>query len=233
MPTTILLPYRNVRSQVRPVSLAIMDTFFPNYRGLKFSSKGAKVFTGDRKAFEYYKNKGIDVEFSDEMEGYLKRLDEINNKIHTYPPYAYRHQYPEDLENLIVEKDKLEDLIGNLNKNFSDKYAKKLPNYEAVKAWGKSEGLKHDFMGGLAQKKSGNELWWSEEYGGLDYEWGTDPSNHSGAIEGIQGIKSVDELPESWFSGIPEEKNWYRWMIKGNNWDYRKLGGKLIKKSNI
>lgn len=155
MPTTILLPYRNVRSQVRPASLAIMDTFFPNYGGLKFSSRGAKVFTGDRKAFEYYKNKGIDVEFSNEIEGYLKRLDEINNKIHTnynVNSYAYRDDFPEELENLVAEKGKLEDLIGNFHKNFSDKYAKKLPNYEAVKAWGESEGLSQDFIRGLAQK---------------------------------------------------------------------------------
>jgi len=67
-PTVTLLPYRNVRSQAAPVDMAIMDTFFPNYKGLKISSRGAKTLTGDKKTFDYYKSKGLDVEFSPEME---------------------------------------------------------------------------------------------------------------------------------------------------------------------
>jgi hypothetical protein len=49
--------------------MAIMDTFFPNYKGLTISSRGAKTLTGDKKTYDYYKSKGLDVEFSPEMEG--------------------------------------------------------------------------------------------------------------------------------------------------------------------
>jgi hypothetical protein len=70
-PTLTILPYRNMRSQVAPVDMAIMDTYFPNYNGLKISSRGSKILTGDRATFEYYKGKGLDVEFHPEMEAKL------------------------------------------------------------------------------------------------------------------------------------------------------------------
>jgi hypothetical protein len=61
--------------------MAIMDTFFPNYKGLKISSRGAKTLTGDKKTFDYYKSKGLDVEFSPEMEGQLQQLQGVKAKL--------------------------------------------------------------------------------------------------------------------------------------------------------
>jgi hypothetical protein len=83
-PTVTVIPYRNMRSQTPPVDIAIMDTFFPNYKGLKVSSRGSKTLTGDKATYDYYKSKGIDVEFSSEMESLLNEMKDVRSKLDSF-----------------------------------------------------------------------------------------------------------------------------------------------------
>lgn len=82
--TTHLVPYGNVRKVAQPLDIEPMDTFFPNYNGLTFSTKGSKVLTGDKKIFDYYKSNGIDVEYSEEVADLISKSNKIQAEIDSH-----------------------------------------------------------------------------------------------------------------------------------------------------
>jgi len=147
-PTTVLLPYRNIRSKTPPVDIAIMDTFFPNYEGLKISSRGSKILTGDRSAFDYYKSKGIDVEFNPEMESLINELKSVKGELDKIPAnekYAIRRDLvSERAQTLLNRESELKTKIDEINRNWTKLHAKQIPSFEKLNELGRAEGLDMD-----------------------------------------------------------------------------------------
>ena len=48
---------------------------------MQVNTKGAKALTGSKEVFDYYKSKGIDVEFSDELSTLRKEYDAVGTKL--------------------------------------------------------------------------------------------------------------------------------------------------------
>lgn len=224
-PTTVLLPYRNIRSQTPPVDIALMDTFFPNYNGLKISTRGAKVLTGDRKTFDYYRNNGIDVEFSPEIEHELQRLRIYNQKLSNIPDrykYGRYGQYP-SVDRVYEMRREIGENIQKLIDDWTLKNRKPIPSFNKVTELGEAEGLNmKQFPYQLAN--------YSEPYynlygdirqtgmTGLDYTWVTDPTNHATFLQSPEYMLKQINNGESIVR--PEYKQYLEWVIK-NKADYR------------
>lgn len=227
-PTVLMLPYRNVRSQTAPVDMAIYDTFFPNYNGLKISTKGAKILTGDRPTFQYYKSKGLDVEFSPEMESLLNELKVLKTKYAQLPLEkrgAVRGQY-EDVDALNDMINEISGKIDKIARNWTIQHRTPIPNYEKVNELGAAEGYDvknypFQFATPIRQNLYGPRVLNSE---GLDYNWVSDPTNHAAALQTPEYILQDygDELR-------PEYRKYIEWLIN-HKADYRAFGGKLIKR---
>ena len=225
-PTVTLLPYRNIRSQTAPVDMAIMDTFFPNYKGLKISSRGAKTLTGDKKTFDYYKSKGLDVEFSPEMEAQLQQLQGIKAKLEQLKSSGHDYFSPE-MQELYKQQRAFKDKINSIGVEWSKQHVKPIPSYEKVNALGKAEGFDMEqYPYRLATPKKdayGMPLEASDTE--LNYTWQSDPSNHFMVGEHPEVVlKSA--LNGEYGKVRPEFIKYLEWASK-HKADYRKKGGKL------
>lgn len=117
-----------------------MDTFFPNYNGLRFSTKGAKVFTGDRAVHDYYTQHGVDSKFSEELEALLR---EYNAKNGVADKYLAEHDWLPDEEYYKLHKAETDvsDKIQQMHFDFVDQNAER-PSLEDVHRLEQIEGLK-------------------------------------------------------------------------------------------
>ena len=226
-PTVTILPYRNMRSQAAPADVAIMDVFFPNYKGLKVSSRGSKTLTGDRTTFDYYKSHGVDVEFSSELESLRKELEIIKKRLEEIPPEErYKVEawdVPDYVRDLYKRQEEITDEMDRIVRDWSKKNTKYIPSFEKLNEFGKAEGFDMD-----------NYPYWfgtpirdNDRMGklSLDYEWVSDPSNHAGAVQQPKvALKSALE-----YNARPEYIEWLKWLIN-HQADYRKRGGKIIQK---
>ena len=179
-PTLTILPYRNMRSQTAPVDMAIMDTYFPNYNGLKISSRGSKTLTGDRATFEYYKGKGLDVEFHPEMETKLQELKVLNNKYEALKSNPNFDYFSEETQELLKQIGAVKKSIDGLGREWTKDKIKPIPSYEKVNALGTAEGFDMEkYPYSLASpKRNGYGVPLEESATELNYNWITDPSNH-------------------------------------------------------
>ena len=228
-PTTILLPYRNIRSQTRPVDIAIMDTFFPNYNGLKVSSRGAKVLTGDKSTFDYYMGKGVDVEFSPELESLINKLKSIRKELDKFPDkerYATEPSLlPEPIKTLNNEELEILNKMDEISRAWTELHAKKIPSFEKLNELGKAEGLdmdKYPYSLGTPKKDGYGRI--LPESSELNYTWVSDPSNHSVMLTNPKYLLELINRGE--YEVIPEYKKFIEWLIN-HKADYRKQGGIL------
>ena len=223
-PTITLLPYRNMRSQTAPADVAIMDTFFPNYNGLKVSSRGSKTLTGDKNTYEYYKNKGVDVEFSPELESLRRKIRILDKRLEMMPDSKKFSdgRYSKQTEEIYTQRRELADRMDGIVREWSSNNSKKIPSFEKLNEFGASEGFnmeKYPYSLGSPKVSYNGRPY--DKYG-LDYEWHTDPSNHAGSIENPKyALESAIEN-----NLRPEYIKWLKWLIN-NKADYRKQGGKM------
>lgn len=138
--TTLIMPYGNMRKVTEPIGLNVMDTFFPNYNGLKVSTKGVKVLTGDRKVYEYYKSKGIDVEFSEKIEQLRKEYDEAYKEFNTYQTSRGWKGLDEKARLLSDKMDELQDKIQDIHTSWVEQN-RVTPTLEDLQKLEKREGL--------------------------------------------------------------------------------------------
>ena len=138
--TTILIPYGNVRKVVQPLEIEPMDTFFPNYNGLSFSTKNSKVLTADKSIYDYYKNAGVDVTFSDELE---QLLIEYNKRNNAFRDYAKSINYLPDNKyfELSDSVNEVADKMSSIHKRFAQSNSLKT-TFDDMKKLERIEGLK-------------------------------------------------------------------------------------------
>ena len=208
--TTLILPYGNIRKATGPINIEPMDTFFPNYTGLKFSTKGAKVLTGDRAVHDYYIQHGVDSKFSEELETLLK---DYKSKEDLAKKYLEEHNWLPD-EGYYPLRDaetELSDKIQQIHYDFVDKNAVR-PTYEDLLKLEKIEGL----------KTGAEPLSWSTMRTPLEdklgYSYFSAPATHS-------NLTFYD--PGDNISGLPKPmQEFVKWMWE-HKADYRKQGGIL------
>lgn len=226
-PIITIIPYRNVRSQVSPVDIEIMDTFFPNYNGLKISSRGSKTLTGSRSAFDYYRGKGVDVEFSPEMEVQLQKLQELEGKLKPLknsPDFDY---FSPEVQDLYKQIGTTRETIDKIGREWAKQYTKPIPSFQKLQEFGRAEGYNMDkYPNALGSPI--RDYWRYAKPGELDYTWATDPTNHSVFLRrpevALQNVKNGE------WDVRPEYLRFLEYAVK-HGADFRKKGG-VIKAEN-
>lgn len=203
--TTLLLPYGNMRKATYPLNLDIMDTFFPNYNGLKVKTNGAKVLTSDKNIYDYYKSRGVDVEFSEEAAKLREQYDVLYDKFNKYMKAHkwWPDDYSNDLSNQI---DDLGSKIGNIHETFVEQNRIQ-PSVSGLKRLEKIEGLPirieevEDIATPIERK--------------LGFTYHSTPTIHSSLIEMTPESYYYNELP--W-----QQREFVDWINK-HKADYRKV----------
>lgn len=230
-PITTILPYRNIRSQTAPVDIAIMDTFFPNYNGLKIRARGSKTLTGDKAVYDYYKSKGLDVEHSPELESLLGELKTVREQLDRIPAnerYAITAdaRSPEVIS-LNAKEAELSEKIDAINRNWTEAHVVKIPSFEKLTEFGKSEGLPMEespYQLGSPKRDAYGRPLLEEESNGLNYNWISDPSNHAGVVMNPESL--LKSINSGEYKVTPEYKKFVEWLVT-HKADYRKKGGKI------
>ena len=215
--TTLLFPYGNIRKATGPVSIDIMDTFFPNYNGLKFSTKGAKVLTGDRTVHDYYTQHGVNSKFSEELEALLK---DYKTKAGLSDKYLEEHDWMPDDQYYSLQKAETDvsDKIQQIHNDFVDQNAER-PSLEDLQKLSKIEGLNIE-----VEPYKGYEASTPLEKK-LGYTWYGTPQTHFNLTLYDPG-ENISNLPKPM-------QNYVKWIWE-HKADYRKpswkQGGKINKK---
>ena len=207
-----------------------MDTFFPNYNGLKISSRGTKVLTGDKSTFDYYMGKGIDVEFSPELESLISKLKSIRKELDKIPDkerYANESSLlPEPIKTLNNEELETMNKMDEINRAWTELHAKKIPSFDKLNEFGKAEGLNLDkypyMLGSPKRDYYGNII--PESSDKLNYTWVSDPSNHSVMLMNPKYL--FESINRGEYEATPEYKKFVEWLVN-HKADYRKQGGIL------
>ena len=203
--TTILIPYGNVRKVVQPLEIEPMDTFFPNYNGLSFSTKNSKVLTADKSIYDYYKNAGVDVTFSDELE---QLLIEYNKRNNAFRDYAKSINYLPDNKyfELSDSVNEVADKMSSIHKRFAQSNSLKT-TFDDMKKLERIEGLKTTI-----RRDEPLHIWDSPRQ---SFKYHSAPTTH----ENISSITPENDI----FKQLPkQQQHFIRWAQKHKH-DYRTL----------
>ena len=210
--TTLLLPYGNIRKVAEPINIELMDTFFPNYNGLKFSTKGSKVFTGDKSIYDYYDQHGVDAQYSKEVDDLTKQYNNLYDRWHRkQEEIGWINTDPELLQ-MERDLDALGTEIQSRHYNFVDQYAQR-PSFEDILKLQQIEGLRSG-----VEPLRYNDIATDLERR-LGYTWFSAPPTHWGLTLMTPSDRYYKELPK-------QQKMFVDWLTTHKS-DYRKQGGKI------
>ena len=205
--TTHLVPYGNVRKVAQPLEIESMDTFFPNYNGLTFSTKGSKVLTGDKKIFDYYKSHGIDVEYSKEVADFISKSNKIQTKINTH--LVKNNGALDDMYwKLVKERDEVNEQLASIHKQFAQMHSAKT-TFDDMKFLEKIENLhttiqpEYKIQPGLG----------GYEYPTGSFTWHSTPTTHFG----LQSMSPAD----SYFKQLNKQQQKFVEWLQNHKSDYR------------